>query len=360
MSYPKYSGDITNASFNDLAKYANHAREQDVNLNDIANDLQSFGYTGTAAGKGVLFSRGFEKVDNVINKKGRCNMVMYVTAPLGFNTEGLSGYIYENGGVLAASGPIAEHIVRYDLGVPVYGFTDLTNTDEQKYHLLPLTTFDVEEVRFWLWAEEDDNEYPSSSFPSPKTDRLMFRELVGGTELGDAFNQDFTLTGLTNTYQLKLSGLGNTFMNQANVYGVPEGIALSRFKLTDSVAGSGSYYLWVGIGYEIKTTGGFSVNRTEASGTWYGPYFKGGGSTATVIQQTFPLSGDLRTSLPTGSFMSGLEDDFDPSDNIISGSQHFADYEISTYLTAYSYTPNSGHPGGDADESPSDPYVDLI
>lgn len=342
MSFPKYNGSLTDVDFKTLAKYANHKRFVDVSLAQCADDLDGFG-SGTSTNIGLSYQRGYDKADNYTEgspyvAKARCNVKFFCCSGLAYNTEGGAGYIFSGPGIRPTIGPTLSH----NSGTE---YADLREISEQKTHLAPLSTFELEELRLWLWAEEDDTEYPSYTQPSPKTDRLMFGEEVGGTQLGQPFGYDFSRGSLSG-YELKESGYNDPLaglMDQSKVYGVPEGLALSRWKLTHDVTGTGLYYVWVGIGYRVGAPGdeGFASEATEFTGFWLGPYTRGAGTTSYTSQHTKTLT-DLRDDLPSGEFIIGLEDNFDPDDNI-DGNRNYADFEVEIYFTAFAYIPNSSH-----------------
>lgn len=328
MSFHKYNNTASqNIDFRTLAKYANHKRNSDISLNQCVDDLDAYGDTGSTPGKGLGWSKGASKSDNFTFgapyvAKARCNVIFNCQHPLQLDDDPTVGY-YLIGGVTPTLNP--------------FGAT--LTVAEQNDHCKPLDIFELDQIRFWMWAEEDDDQYPMATFPESKSDRLMFGETVGGIEIGQAFGDDFVMTGLLGEttietgYDDPLAGL----MDQSNVYGVPEGFCLSRYRISHRYNGSGTYYLWRGLDIRVQDSGmqGFSTLSSATFGSWSS--FTRGITNNSTVQTVFPTSGQIRDKITSGILL-GLEDNFDPDDNV-DGNRNFADFDVQVSFSAFAYIP---------------------
>jgi hypothetical protein len=324
MSFPKYSrldlvgSSFADVSFADLARYANNLTDEDISVRQCVDDLNGFGDSGPT-NIGLGYQWGNHKEENygegggAATRKAQCNVSLNFNSP--FTWSG-SYWGWNGQGV----GPTLN---------PFGGTSGISDGDT---NLKPLYTNILSNVRYWMWAEEDSNQYPSG-LGNTKSDRLMLSELVSSIQVGDQLPGTWDLGDTGGSFN-EQSGLNNIKISQDDIWGVPEGFGFSRFSLQHMVQGSGNYYLWLGVGYRIGDTDspGWLNPITTTVGAWYGPFSKG----TIRTQNNAPSYNNPLRDLSSFTKITGLEDNFRP-DTIASGAANYANFGIETFITSLAW-----------------------
>lgn len=325
MSFPQYVrtdqipgndyDDFADVSFADLAKYANNCQDTDIDIAKCGRDLGTAGTTsGFESNVGLIDNTGYDKVNNVSgssnNRKARVDIAVGLAALSG----GSSSWLTK-----PTTNPFGGSITNGQMIKPTY---------------LKWNSGWV-----WLWCEEDSVEY-AQTITNTKVDRLMLGGGTGGQSLGV-----LPMThGLVNEIDWSNTGYGSTYIDQTNVYGVPEGFAAKLVSVDSQLnipnePGPGqqysNYYLWVGVGYRITSGTGFSSTVATGSGAWFGPYGTGTSSTATTNRTVNTYNSDLASM---SNILNQLEDVFAPIDSYVAAQDNnFADFGIDIVLEATCY-----------------------
>jgi hypothetical protein len=321
MSFPKKDRSLTDASFVALAKYANNDKDKDISLLQCSQDLEGTGHT---AQSDISFSslKDFDKSDNFYDaslnldvRRCRVNVKITLNSPFVF----VSGAWSHNGeGVSPSLDPSG---------------TDMETTAGSPQ---PLNTNQLTAVRLWMWSEERSTP-GSETLPGTLSERLWFSGFDGGDQVGASFPGTWDRSGLGGSSSIE-SDYDDSLMNKDRIYGVPQGFGLSRYNITHRYNGSGTYYLWVGIGYRIGSTDspGWNESRIEVFGAWLGPYSRGTTRTLSIEPD---FGSQLRNNIEFTERITGLEDSFDPDDTYSVGIYNKADFGIEVFVTTMAWIP---------------------
>lgn len=299
MSFPQYNrvdtgigqdyDDFEDVSFATLAKYANNDQDSDISLLQCTDDLNGFGEGGSNVG--LIFQTGYNKADNLTgssnNRKARSEFG--VRFNLGSDFRLTNQFFYA-----PSTNPFGA------------AFTD------QAVTLIP-TTLKITNLRLCMVCEEDDLEYPSS-LTNTKVQRYMLGTSATNGELPNNLPYTHNRVFSVNTFTI-----GDSNISQNNVYGVPNRFFIDEMTIEHAVGGSGTYYMWVTIGYNISPSGnayGWNITSNKLSySAWRGAFTRSAGSAFTTINSNIdPFLGLENNFAPvdttSGSYLSGLNNNF--------------------------------------------------